>query len=199
MTAAPRIAVVIGSTRDSRFGEKPARWVHEIAAARDDMEVELVDLRDFDLPFFNEVASNAWVPTQSPEGVRWQRKVAEFDGFVFVTPEYNRSVPASLKNALDFAYPEWNRKAAAVVGYGPLGAARAAEHLRTIAVELQLAPTRTGVHLQGADFMAAHQNKKSLDAMEYLKSNAERMLDELAWWAGALKSAREATAAAAAA
>ena len=96
MHSVPRIAVVIGSTRDTRFGEKPARWIYEIAAARDDMEVELVDLRDFELPFFNEVASNAWVPTRDPEGVRWQRTVAEFDGFVFVTPEYNRSVPASL-------------------------------------------------------------------------------------------------------
>ena len=198
MHPVPRIAVVIGSTRDTRFGDRPARWIHELAAARDDMEVELVDLRDFELPFFNEVASNAWVPTRNPEGVRWQRRVAEFDGFVFVTPEYNRSVPASLKNALDFAYREWNRKAAACVGYGPLGAARAVEHLRNIAVELQLAPTRTGVHIQGADFFAVHGNKKSLDAIEHLKSSAALMLDELAWWAGALKTAREATAAAAA-
>ena len=197
MSQTPRIAVILGSTRDSRFGEKPARWIHDIAAQRDDMEVELLDLRDFDLPFFNEVASNAWVPTQNPEGVRWQRTVAEFDGYVFVTAEYNRSVPASLKNALDYAYPEWNRKAAAFVGYGPLGAARAVEHLRNIAVELQLAPTRNGVHLQGADFFAVHQNKKSLDSLPHLESGARVMLDELAWWTNALKTAREATAVAA--
>lgn len=187
----PKIAIIIGSTRDVRYGGNPAQWVFEAAKKRDDIEVELLDLRDFALPFFNEKASNAWVPTENDEGRRWQKKVGSFDGYIFVTPEYNRSIPAALKNALDFAYPEWNRKPAAIVGYGSVGGARAVEHLRTIAIELQMAPTRTGVHIQGADFMATSSGKKQLGEIEHLQKNLKAMLDELAWWAFALKSARE--------
>jgi NAD(P)H-dependent FMN reductase len=101
-----RIAIIISTTRDNRFGDKPARWIHEAVSARTDLEAEIVDLRDFDLPFFNEVASSLWVPSQSPEALRWQAHVASFDGYIFVTAEYNRSIPAALKNALDYAYNE---------------------------------------------------------------------------------------------
>lgn len=188
----PKIAIIIGSTRDNRYGIKPANWIYEAASKRDDMQVEIVDLRDYPLPFFNEVASNAWVPTQDEVGQRWQQKIGSFDGYIFITPEYNRSIPGALKNALDFAYPEWNRKAAAVVGYGSVGGARAVEHLRTIAIELQMAPTRTGVHIQGADFMATWQQDKPLAEIEHLQSGVTGMLDELAWWARALQVARTA-------
>jgi NAD(P)H-dependent FMN reductase len=187
----PRIAIIIGSTRDVRYGTKPAEWVYEAASKRGDMSVEIVDLRDFPLPFFNEQASNAWVPTQDEVGQRWQRKVAEFDGYIFVTPEYNRSIPAALKNAIDFAYPEWNRKPAAMVGYGSVGGARAVEHLRTIAVELQMAPTRAGVHIQGADFFATWREGKSLAELAHLEPSLTTMLDDLSWWAYALRAARE--------
>ena len=188
----PKIAIIIGSTRDARFGDKPAKWVYDIASARSDIDVELIDLKDWPLPFFNEVASNAWAPTQNEVGQRWQKKVGEFDGYVFVTAEYNRSIPAALKNALDFAYPEWNKKAAAYVGYGSVGGARAIEHLRNISVELQMAPTRTGVHIQGGDFMAVWQQGKDVRELTYLEPNINTMLDELAWWSGALKTARAA-------
>jgi NAD(P)H-dependent FMN reductase len=188
----PKIAIIIGSTRDSRFGEKPAKWINEFATARDDIDVEIVDLKDWPLPFFNEVASNAWVPTQNEVGQRWQKKIAEFDGYIFVTPEYNRSIPAALKNAIDFSYPEWNKKAAAVVGYGSVGGARAVEHLRTIAIELQMAPTRAGVHIQGADFFAAWQQGKDLREFAHLEPGVKAMLDELVWWTKALKTARAA-------
>src|SRR5690554_7282833 len=124
-TTMHKIAVIIGTTRGNRLGERVARWIHDVAAARPDLEVELVDLRDYDLPFFDEVASNLWLPSENAEAVRWQKKVAEFDGYIFVTPEYNRSIPGVLKNALDQAYREWNRKPAASVGYGPVGGARA--------------------------------------------------------------------------
>lgn len=187
-----KIAVIIGTTRGNRLGERVARWIHDVAAARPDLEVELVDLRDYDLPFFDEVASNLWQPSQNAEAVRWQTKVAEFDGYIFVTPEYNRSIPAVLKNALDQAYREWNRKPAASVGYGPVGGVRAVEHLRLIAVELQMAPVRTGVHVQGADFMAVHQGEKSLEELEHLRPNVQQMLNELAWWTRALQVARDA-------
>jgi NAD(P)H-dependent FMN reductase len=190
--ANPKIAIIIGSTRDVRYGIKPAQWIYDIASKRGDMDVELVDLRDFPLPFFNEKASNAWVPTENEVGQRWQKTVAAFDGYIFITAEYNRSITAALKNALDFSYPEWNRKPAAVVAYGSVGGARAAEHLRTIAVELQMAPTRRGVHIQGADFMATWQQGKSLTELPHLEPIAKEMLDELVWWANALKAARQA-------
>jgi NAD(P)H-dependent FMN reductase len=191
--AKPKIAIIIGTTRATRFGEKSAKWVHEIAAARADMRVELIDLRDYPMPFFDEPASNLWMPSRNEVAQRWQKKIAEFDGYIFVTAEYNRGVPAVLKNALDYAYPEWNRKAAAYVGHGGVGAARSIEHLRLISVELQMAPTRTGVHLQGGDFMAALQQGKDIKEFSYLEKNANDMLDELHWWASALMAARQGT------
>jgi NAD(P)H-dependent FMN reductase len=191
--AIPKIAVIISTTRATRFGEKPARWIHDMAAARADMSVELIDLRDYPMPFFDEPASNAWVPAKNPVAQRWQKKVAEFDGYIFVTAEYNRGIPAVLKNALDYAYPEWNRKPAACVGYGSVGAARSIEQLRLNCVELQMAPTRTGVHLQGADFMAALMKGKDMKEFAYLEENSKTMLDELHWWASALMVARAAS------
>ncbi|HLW92940.1 MAG TPA: NADPH-dependent FMN reductase [Roseiarcus sp.] len=188
--AKPKIAIIIATTRAVRFGHKPAQWIFDIASKRDDMEFEIVDLRDFPMPFFDEVATNAWAPTQNEVAQRWQKKVAEFDGYIFVSAEYNRGVPAVLKNALDYAYPEWNRKAAAYIGYGAVGGARAIEQLRLISVELQMAPMRTGVHIQGADFMAVWRQGKPISELEYLKPNADAMLDELAWWTNALKAAR---------
>jgi len=195
----PRIAIVISTTRATRFGDKPAKWISDIAAKRTDLVSEIIDLRDFPMPFFDEVASNAWVPTTNEVAQRWQKKVAEFDGFIFVTAEYNRGVPAVLKNAIDYAYPEWNRKAAAYVGYGAVGGARSVEQLRLISVELQMAPTRTGVHIQGADFMAAWKEGKDLKDIPHLQQNATDMLDQLVWWTNALKAARERPALAAAA
>jgi NAD(P)H-dependent FMN reductase len=186
-----KIAVIIGSTRATRFGDKAARWIHDIASQRNDMTVEILDLRDYPMPFFDEVASNAWVPSQNQVAQRWQKKVAQFDGYIFVTAEYNRGIPAVLKNALDSAYLEWNRKPAAVVGYGSVGAARAAEQLRLIAIELQMAPARTGVHIRGADFMAVWKNGKEIAELPYLRQNATDMLDQLVWWTKALKTARE--------
>ncbi|MDC3957049.1 NADPH-dependent FMN reductase [Polyangium jinanense] len=185
-----RIGILIGTTRATRFGHKPAQWIFDLASRRDDVDAEILDLRNFPMPFFDEVASNAWAPSKNEVAQRWQKKVAEFDGYIFVTPEYNRAPPGVLKNALDYAYVEWIRKAAACVGYGSVGGARAVEQLRLICVELQMAPTRTGVHIQGADFFAAKQGK-SLAEIEHLQKNATAMLDELVWWSLALKAARE--------
>jgi len=188
----PKIAIIISTTRAARFGHKAGEWIYDIAKNRGDAEFELVDLRDHPLPFFDELATNAWVPTQNPEGVRWQKKVAEYDGYLFVTAEYNHSVPAALKNAIDYAYPEWNRKPAAFVGYGGVGGARAIEQLRLICVELQMAPTRTAVHFAGNDFFAAFREGKPISDFAYLTPTAEAMLNELVWWTHALKAAREA-------
>ena len=186
-----RIGIIISTTRAARFGHKPAQWLRDIAGERDDMEIEIVDLRDFPMPFFDEVASNAWVPSQNAVAQRWQKKVAGFDGYIFVAAEYNHGIPAVLKNALDYAYPEWNKKAAAFVGYGSVGAARAIEQLRLDAAELQLATIRTGVYVQGADFMAVWKDGKELKDISYLQAGAKDMLDQLAWWTKALKVARD--------
>lgn len=190
--ATPKIAIIISSTRQTRFGDKPAQWIHDIAAARGDIDVQILDLRDFPMPFFDEVASNAWVPSTNEVAVRWQQTIAQFDGYIFVTAEYNRSITGVLKNALDYAYPEWSRKPAAFVGYGSVGAARAIEQLRLICIELQMAPTRNGVHIQGSDFMAVWRQGQSLLEFPYLQQNATTMLDELVWWTKALKAARAA-------
>lgn len=199
MTNKPRIAVIIGSTRDSRFGATPAQWIFDKAAARGDWDVELVDLKDFDLPLFNEAASNAWAPSQDSRAVAWQKKVAEFDGYIFVTAEYNRSITGALKNALDQAYVEWNRKAFGIVSYGSVGGTRAAEHLRTIGIELQMASTRAAVHIGGGDFFAVHplggQNKSMADIEGSIGPSAEGLLDDLNWWTRATMAARAGSAA----
>lgn len=189
----PRIAVIIGSTRKARFADKPAAWLMEQLAKRDDMEFELLDLRDFDLPLFDEVASNLWVPSENEKAVAWQKKIGGFDGYIFLTPEYNHSVNGALKNALDQAYKEWNRKPAAAMGYGGVGAARAIEHLRGIAVELQMVPLRNAVHLGGGEFMKVSplgQNGDMSEVHEVLKPSLDAMLDELVWWTDATMAAR---------
>ena len=186
-----KIAIIVGSTRPTRFADKPVAWLKGFTDQRSDAQYEVLDLRDYPLPFFDEMASNAYMPSQNEVAVRWQRKLAEFDGYVIVTAEYNHAPTAVLKNALDQAYVEWNKKPVAFVGYGSVGAARAVEQLRTIAVELQMAPIRTAVHIQGADFFGAWQQGAALEDMAHLQPGVTAMLDELVWWTGALKAARD--------
>lgn len=138
MSTKPKIALIISSTRASRFGDVPAQWMLEKAKAHAGMDIELVDLRDYDLPLFDEVASNAWAPSKDPRAAAWQKKIGEFDGYIFVVAEYNRSVTGALKNALDQAYVEWNKKPFGAIAYGSMGGTAALQHLRTIGVELQM-------------------------------------------------------------
>lgn len=191
----PRIGIVIGSTRPARFADKPAQWIFDLAAARGDFEVEMVDLRDYPLPFYEEDRSPAWGPSKGEVAQAWQKKVASLDGYIFTAAEYNRGPTAVLKNALDYAYNEWNGKPAAFVGYGGVGAARAIEQLRLHAVELQMAPIRAGVHILMADFVALLQGQAKLGEIPHLEDGAKAMLDQFAWWAKALKAARDADAA----
>ena len=199
----PKIALIIGSTRATRFADIPAQWMLAQAQARDDMTVELVDLRDYDLPLFNEMASNAWVPSADPKAVAWQNKLAEFDGYIFVVAEYNRSVTGSLKNAMDQAYNEWVHKPMTAIAYGAVGGTRALEHLRTIAVELQMVPTRNAVHLGMGDFFKVHPGMGGTGKMADVEANllpaAKASLDDLVWWAKATMAAKVAPAAIAAA
>lgn len=188
----PKIAIVVGSTRAARFADTPVEWIAKIAKSHGDIEVEIVDLRDFPLPFFDEVASSAWVPSQNEVAQRWQKKVAEFDGYIFTAAEYNHGPTAVLKNALDYAAKEWNKKPAGFVGYGGVGGARAVEQLRMHAVELQMAPTKAAVHIVWADFLAVRQGEKKLSDFEHLNQAANGLIEEITWWAKALKIAREA-------
>jgi NAD(P)H-dependent FMN reductase len=190
----PKIGIIVGSTRANRFADKPTEWIANIAKARTDLEFEVVDLRDYPMPFFEEATSPAWAPSQNEVAQRWQKKVEELDGYIFITAEYNRGPTAVLKNAIDYAYNEWNNKPAAFVGYGGVGAARAIEQLRLHAVEMQMAPTRAGVHILMPDFVAVLQQGKKLEEIEHLNQSATAMLDQLAWWAKALKAARDADA-----
>lgn len=195
MDSKPRIAVIIGSTRPSRFADVPAQWILKQAQARGDMDVELVDLRDHPLPFFDEKASNMWVPSENPEAVRWQKTVGRYDGYIFVVAEYNHSITGALKNALDQAYKEWNRKPFTAIGYGSVGAARAVEHLRSIAVELQMVSTHATTHIGGSDLRTVHPmfgNKPISEIEANLLPSAKTALDELVWWAKATMAAKAA-------
>ncbi|MHA1127991.1 MAG: NADPH-dependent FMN reductase [Alphaproteobacteria bacterium] len=155
LTDKPRIGVIIGSARDARFADKPANWFVDLASARDDLDFELLDLRDFDLPFFNEMASNLWMPSQDPKAVHWQETLAGFDGFVVVTAEYNHSISAVLK--------------------------------------LQMVPLRNAVHIGGGEFMKVSplgENAPMEAIAPVIEPSATAMLDELAWWVGATRTAR---------
>lgn len=200
MTSKPRIAVIVGTTRPTRWGVKPAEWIKDKIEADGRMSADILDIASYDLPFFDEPASNRWMPSQNPQAVKWQQDLDQYDGFVFLVAEYNHSISGALKNALDQAYNEWNRKPAAVVGYGGVGAARAVEHLRTIAVELHMVNVPNAVHISGGELMKVHPmggGQSEISAIED-KLNAKGMIDDLYWWTAALKSARAATRAEAA-
>ncbi|HEX2257822.1 MAG TPA: NAD(P)H-dependent oxidoreductase [Afifellaceae bacterium] len=189
--AKPKLAVVIGSVRPNRFAEHPARWIAELARERGDFDVEVIDLKDYPLPLFDEAASPAYGASKNEVARRWQRKMAEFDSYIFTAAEYNRGPTAVLKNALDYAYREWNNKPVSFVGYGGVGGARAVEQLRLNAIELQMAPIRNAVHIQFPVYLAVVKEGKKLGDFDFLNQSGRDMLDQLAWWTQALKVARE--------
>lgn len=188
----PHIGIVIGSTREGRFADKPAQWFHGIASQRTDVSAELVDLRDYPMPFFDEPLSPAWAPVKNEAAQRWAQKLATLDGLVVITAEYNHGPTAVLKNAFDYAYKEFARKPIGFVGYGGVGAARAVEQLRLVATEVQMAPVRNAVHIGMAEFMGIWREGKAFTDYPHLAQSASGLLDDIAWWAKALKTAREA-------
>jgi NAD(P)H-dependent FMN reductase len=186
-----KIAVILSTTRETRFADRPAKWLLDIAAARDDASFELVDLRDYPMPFFEDESSPARKPPGDENARRWGRKMAEYDGFIFITAEYNHSIPAVLKNALDYAYNEFVRKPAAFVGYGGVGAARAVEQLRLILAVMQVAGLKHAVHISGSEFLGMLREGKDFSDYPYLADTVAPMLDHLVWWARTLKVGRE--------
>jgi NAD(P)H-dependent FMN reductase len=188
----PRIGIIISTTRATRFGDRPAQWLLDLATARGDARYELVDLRDYPMAFFDSPASPRFVPSEGEAAKRWAAKIAELDGYVFVTAEYNRSISAVLKNALDHIYAEPARKPAAFLGYGAVGGARAVEQLRLMCVELSMAPTKSGVHIAMEPFLGMMRDGKTFEDYPYIAESAVVMLDELIWWADTLRAGREA-------
>jgi NAD(P)H-dependent FMN reductase len=189
----PRLALVIGSTRPQRFADRPAAWLLEQASARDDLTLEPLDLRDFDLPFFAEAGSNLHLPSADPRALAWQDAIRPYDGYVFMVAEYNHSITAALKNALDQAYVEWVRKPFSAFGYGSVGGARAVEHLRGAGVELQMVPSKFSVHLSGSDLFRVHPfgGNEPMSAVEdAITPSVQAMFDDMVWWSTTLRAAR---------
>jgi NAD(P)H-dependent FMN reductase len=182
-----RIAIILGTTRPGRNGEAVARWVLDHAQRRADAEYVLVDLAEFNLPLLDEPVPPAQHRYSKPHTLRWAATIAGFDGFVFVTPEYNHGPSGALKNALDFIYAEWNNKAAGFVGYGSAGGVRAVEQLRQVMAELQIADVRAAVALSlYTDF----ENFSVLKPAALHERSLKAMLDQLLAWSGALKPLR---------
>jgi len=181
------IGIIVGSTRPGRKAEAVARWVHEIAARRTDAAFEIVDIADFHLPLLDEAFPPMMNRYAKPHTKAWASKIATFDAFVFVTPEYNHSVPGALKNAIDFLYREWNDKAAGFVAYGGAGGTRAVEHLRQIMGELKVAAVRSQV---GLSLYTDFESFATLKPGAQREAQVEAMLDDLVAWGGALRTMR---------
>jgi NAD(P)H-dependent FMN reductase len=187
-----RIGIILGSTRPNRNGEQVAKWVYDIASRRSDAEFELVDLRDYPLPHLDEPLPPSLGQYQNEHTKQWADKIASFDGFVFVTPEYNHSTSGVLKNAIDYLYAEWNNKAAGFVSYGAVGGARAAEHLRLVAGELQMADVRQQVALS---LLTEFENFSVFKPGDYNRAALDTLLDQVVAWSTALAPLRQPAAA----
>ncbi|MDT3444510.1 MULTISPECIES: NADPH-dependent FMN reductase [unclassified Pseudofrankia] len=182
-----RIGVILGSTRPGRRGEPVARWVMEEASRRTDAEFELIDLADYPLPHLDEPLPASTGQYQNAHTKEWAATIARFDGYVFITPEYNHSTSGVLKNAIDYLYAEWGNKAMGVVSYGAIGGARAAEHLRLIAGELRIADVRTNVALS---LLTDFENFSQFKPNQHQATVLDTLLSEVVAWSQALAPLR---------
>jgi NAD(P)H-dependent FMN reductase len=181
------VAIIIGSTRPGRKAESVARWVHGIAAKRSDVAFEVVDIAAFNLPLLDEALPPSMGQYAQPHTKAWAAKIATFDAFVFVTPEYNHSTSGALKNAIDYLFREWNDKAAGFVGYGALGGARAVEQLRLIMGELKIADVRAQVALS---MFTDFENFSVFKPAAHQEAAVNAMLNDLISWGRALQTMR---------
>jgi len=184
-----RIAIVTGSTRPGRNNIAVARWVFELAAKRRDASFELVDIADYQLPLLDESIPAALGRYSHPHTKRWAAKIASFDGYVFVTPEYNHGTSAALKNAIDYLYAEWSDKAAGFVSYGAVGGTRAVEDLRLVMGNLMVADVTKQVALS---LFSDFENMSVFRPAPRHEAELHSMLDQVIAWAGALKTLRSA-------
>ncbi len=182
------IAIIIGSTRPGRIGDQVGEWTFKHAQTRSDAKFELIDLKEQNLPLLDEPVPPSRGQYSQPHTIAWSKKISAFDGFVFVTPEYNHATSGALKNAIDFLYNEWNNKSAGFVGYGSAGGTRAVENLRLIMGELQVADVRNQVALS---LFTDFENYSTFKPDPRHEKSLHAMLDQVVAWARALKSLRD--------
>jgi len=182
-----KIAIILGSTRPSRNGEAVARWVYEIAKKRIYAEFEFVDIKDFNLPLLDEPVPPSQGQYSKEHTEVWSAKIDSFDGYIFVTAEYNHGIPGALKNGIDYLYKEWNNKAAGFVGYGSAGGVRAVEQLRLVMAELQVADVRAQV---AVSIITEFEDFRIFKPASYQENLVNNMLDQVISWGRALKLLR---------
>jgi len=188
------LKIIIGSTRPKRFSEKAAGWFVEIAKRESRFNVEVLDLRDYELPFYEEPVSPSYMKVgeyKSDIVNKWGKKIEEADAYIVIAPEYNHGYSAVLKNAFDYVYAPWNKKPIGFVSYGSVGGGRAVEQLREVAVELQMAPIRNAVHIQAPWTLLGEDGSLKERALDSYEKSAEGMLKQLLWWAEILREGRE--------
>jgi len=187
-----KLKIIVGSTRQGRFSEKPANWLLEETKKNAEVEPELLDLRDYPMPFFDEAETPSMkrAPYQNETVKKWTAKISEADAFIVVTPEYNHGYPAVLKNALDYAYGEWNKKPVGFLSYGGVGGARVIEQLRQVVVELQMVAIRGSINIPREIYMAAISPEATSAVFAPLQKPLEGFSEQLLWWAKTLKAAR---------
>lgn len=184
------IQIILGSTRPLRKGEIVAKWVLNEAVKRKDFHSELIDLKDYPLPFYDEPESPSVLKKYTHrEAAKWADKIRSADGYIIVTPEYNHGYPAVLKNALDYVYYPWNNKPVAFISYGASAkGARAVEQLRQVVAELQMVSVRNSLHLSLASLGI---NDKWEMENPKVNSKLQKLFDQLIFWAQILRKARE--------
>lgn len=184
----PRIGIILGSTRPGRNTEAVAKWVFEHVKDRSEAEFELVDIADFNLPLLDEPVPPSMGQYSQEHTKRWSEKIDSFDGYIFVSPEYNHSTSAALKNALDYLYKEWNNKACGFVAFGSVGGTRAVEHLRLIAAELQMASVRAQVSFS---LMTDFEKMSVFKPAAHHEKSLNTLVDQLILWTEAMRSVRQ--------
>jgi NAD(P)H-dependent FMN reductase len=182
-----RIGIIVGSTRPGRKAEAVAKWVYGIAQKRSDAKFEIVDIKDFDLPLLDEPVPPSLGQYSKAHTKVWSAKIASFDGYVFVTPEYNHAPSGALKNAIDYLYAEWNNKAAGFVSYGSAGGARAVEQLRLVMGEIQVADVRAQVMLS---LFTDFDNFTTFKPDPRHENEVNVMLNQLIAWSGVMRGLR---------
>lgn len=190
------IKIITGSVREGRFNDKAADWIAGELEKQEGVSVEVLDLKEYDMPFFDAPVSPSMKsePYTNEVVEAFTSKIAEGDAFIMVTPEYNHSTSAVLKNAIDWVGKEWNNKPVAFVGYGSAGGSRAIEHLRQIIAELQMTPVRNAVHIPGHQYFPVLMGQADAgDLFASFEEDANALTTQLLWWAKALKDVRENT------
>ncbi|MFD1414987.1 NADPH-dependent FMN reductase [Oceanobacillus jeddahense] len=182
------IAIIIGSTRPGRKGKTIAHWVHEIARQRKDVTFELVDIADYHLPLLDEPNAPALNQYTKAHTKAWSKRINEFDGYIFVTPEYNKATSGALKNAIDYLFNEWNNKACGFVGYGMAGGTSAVENLRQIMGELMVADVRAQVRVS---IFTDFEQDGTFKPAAFQEGSVNAMLDQVISWSSALRVLRD--------